>query len=375
MEKKGNKVNRLSEIRLKPSPWMELALDYLSHRTGGMDHTNIARLALLEYIQKRFTNYDFETLQHERDGMYIDALDSWCYWNLHLQHMPKEQSDLWKELAIKSLEYLRKKKRLPQFRELYKLGRFDKLEHDYEMWLHDFLNYQDKIMYLTFEDLPWPEKDNHKHLLDQGKESEYYNKRWGDYAEILIKKMGNVANPLFQVLYAVKRENHLIDDQQTALYLLATLLKNKGIKVKTKPDINGLMGIAMDPGEIARLLSTGKINENETLGEAIERRALEDWEKEIKETQDSIEKAEKVMKNLNKRSYNLSKLRAKQFKDKQEGKPINLEEENLAQKLIMEGKDIEFDPSKVDEDILIKEISRIEEQKKKEGKKKKDEKK
>jgi len=350
----------ISEVRLRLNPWTANALDYLSNKTG-MDSTGLVRQAVLEYIQRRFTNYDFETVQSVMDGTYKDALDEWVHWNMHLKEIPKDQATLWKKLAIKSLEFMQSCSHMPMYKEFYKLGEWLKLKKEYESWLMDFLIYQFKIKEYHGEILI-PKEDKYKMLLAQGKEDEYYNRKWEEYAENLILKMGDMTNPLFNILYQIKRDNLLVTDRETALFLLKRLIDKKAIKRRTEEPIRGPYGPTsdhLDTGEIAEILAKGKIKDNENVDQFLERKAWEEIDKQIKEIQDTTEKAEQVMKNINPLSYAISKRKARKFKDRQAGKDPFEKEKELAKKLA-QGKSVVVDPSIIDEDILIEESSKLE---------------
>lgn len=355
----------MAEVRLRMSNYMARALDYLSHRTG-MDNTNIVRQAVMEYIQRRFTKYDHGTVESVENGALIDALDEWVHWNMFLKEIPKDQANLWKELAIKSLQFTKSKGQLPMVRDLYKLGDWNKLDRRYESWLQSFLIYQDKITTYDYKEIPLPEKDKYKKLLDQGKKVEYYNKKWEEYAEKIIDELGDMAHPLYSILYTIKREKSLVTDRETALYILAQLLKNKGLKVEEKKSVRGPAGFSMDSGEVAKLLATGKINENETLDQAVQRLAFEEWEKQIKEVTGET-RAERVLKNLDEKSYNGSKRMVKQFNAEKEGKDPFAKEKEYAKKMI---EDPNFGITKeqekeIDKDRLMDEFIKLDQEREK----------
>ena len=364
----------MAEVRLRMSNYMARALDYHSHRTG-MDPTNIVRQAVMEYIQRRFTKYDHGAVESVENGALIDALDEWVHWNMFLKEIPKDQANLWKELAIKSLQYTKQKGRLPMIKDLYKLGDWNKLDRRYESWLQSFLIYQDKIIFYDYKEIPLPEKDKYKKLLEQGKKVEYYNKKWEEYAEKIIEELGDMAHPLYSIFYTIKMEKSLVTDRETALYILAQLLKNKGLKVEEKKSVRGPMGFAMDPGETAKLLATGKINENETLDQAVQRLAFEEWEKQIKKDTGETQ-AERVLKNLDEKTYNGSKRMVKQFKAEKEGKDPFAKEKEYAKKIIEDPSfGISEDEMKeIDKNRLMDEFIKLDEKRenKKRGKKKND---
>lgn len=364
----------MAEVRLRLSDYMAKALDYYSHKTG-MDNTNIVRQAVAEYLQRRFTKYDQGIVESTENGALLDALDEWVHWNMFLKEIPKDQANLWKELAIKSLQLTKKEGRLPINRDLYKLGDWNELDRRYESWLQSFLIYQDKILSDDYKDIPLPEVDKYKKLLDQNKKVEYYNEKWQEYVENIIDELGDMAHPLYSIFYTLKTEKGLITDRETALYILAQLLKNKGLKVEEKKSVCGPAGFVMDSGEIAKLLATGKINDNETLDQAVKRRAFEEWEKQIKEVTGET-RAERVMKNLNESSYNASKRNVRQYIAEKEGKDPYAKEKEYAKKMI-DGEGITKEQhQEIDKDILMDEFIKLdkEREKKKRGKKRNDKK-
>jgi hypothetical protein len=361
----------MAEVRLRMSDYMARSLDFLSHKTG-IDNTNLVRHAVMDYIKRRFTFLDNATVESTENGAVIDALEEWVHWNMLLKEIPTDQANLWKELAIKTLHYMKENHKIPMHKEMYYFGNISNLKREYESWLQSFLVYQDKITMYDYKEIPIPDKDKYKNLLDQGKTTEYYNKKWEEYAEKLIEQLGDMANPLYSVLYTIKRENHLATDREVALYLLAQLLNLKGLKVETKKRVTGPMGFSMDHGELAKLLATGKINENETLDDFVNRMVYDEWERLIKEVSGE-ERAERIIKNLNETGYNASKRIVKQHKAKKEGKDPYAKEKEYAKKMFEDPNFgiTEEQEKEIDKNIIMKEFLKLGEEQRNMEKKKK----
>jgi len=206
-----------SELRIRLSEWESQALEIQSNKTG-MDLTNIARQAILEYVERHFTKYDFASIEEITDSEYKNALDEWVHLDLFIQKMDKRQATLFKKFALIGLEYIVKKKQMPQYKELWRISKdLNEVEKHYPL-LQTFLWYQIKIIQF-YNDIPLPEFDVKK----TGDNTDYFSKKWYEYAELLIDKMnekGRVIHPFYYALYCLKGHNDFVTDREIALFLM-----------------------------------------------------------------------------------------------------------------------------------------------------------
>lgn len=226
-----------TELRIKLNEWLTNALYSLSQKTG-MDYTNITRMALMEYIEKRLQPADYQQINEFGQFALNNAIFEWEHYNRIIKKYSEKKSNLFKKLFVVAL------------RNYKKLGHtfFDDYKTDINRFKEVIWNEPGVIDLLffmtTLNEIPLPDKDQYDNLLKDKKEVEYYNKKWNEIYDNLKKKIGLKKHENRVALIELKIDQHLHTDTD-AMYFLYEKLKNNeplpkssGNETKTIPNVS-----------------------------------------------------------------------------------------------------------------------------------------
>lgn len=236
------------ELRVKISEWLSTALHQISGQTG-MDYSNITRMALMEYLEKRLTPRDYDMIFYCQQASLKDAIFEFEHYNRILKKYKESKADNFKKLFIVALQQYKKlghtffreyKTNIPRFNEvIYK-----------EPGVIDLLDFV-----IRLDKTPLPDKDQYTHLLKEGKQKEYYNKKWDEVYNIIKDRVGLKEHKNYAHLTELKINNHLRSDTDAMYYLYDLLKKRKQLPKPTGHETYRLVdGPSIDPAILEELI-------------------------------------------------------------------------------------------------------------------------
>ena len=244
------------ELRVRISEWLSTALYKISEHTG-MDYSNITRMALMEFLEKRLTPRDYEFIFYCQQASLRDAIFEFEHYNMVLKKYKESKADNFKKLFIVALQQYKKlghtyfkdyKTNIPKFREvIYK-----------EPGVIDLLSFV-----IRLDKIPLPDKDQFEHLLKEGKQKEYYSKKWDEVYNILKDRVGLKKHKNYAHLTEIKINNGLLTDTDAMYYLYDLLKKRKPLPRPTGDETYRLVdGPNVDPAILEELIRTYGVDFN-----------------------------------------------------------------------------------------------------------------
>jgi len=206
------------ELRIRLNEWMRNALYHLSRRTG-MDYTNLTRMALMEYLEKRLHPSDYESLNYFEQISLKDAIFEFEHYNRLINKYSEKKANNFKKLFIIALQNYKKLKHT--YFEDYETG-----EKNFKELIWKQAGVIDLLHFMThLNEIPLPDKDQYKNLLTENKQDEYYKKKWIELYNNLKSKIGNKKHENYARLVEMKIDHGLNTDTD-AMYFLFEKLKN-----------------------------------------------------------------------------------------------------------------------------------------------------
>lgn len=254
-----------SELRIRLNEWMTNALYHLSQRTG-MDYTNLTRMALTEYLEKRLQPADYESINYFEQIALKDAIFEFEHYNRLIKNYSEKKANNFKKLFIVALQNYKKLKHT-YFKD-YKtdINRFSEV-----IWKEPgVIDLLDFITHLN--EIPLPEKDQYEHLLKQGKEDKYYNEKWLELYDNLKNKIGRKKHENYARLVELKIDHHLQTDTDAMYFLFEKLKNNESLPPSSGKETKRLVNCSsVDEGLLEELIRKYGIdftfNDNEELDE------------------------------------------------------------------------------------------------------------
>jgi len=206
------------QIRVRLNDWMIHAIWQVSERTG-MDYSNITRMALMEFLEKRLEPKDYESIEYFQQTAVKDVVFEFEHYNRLLKKKSDKKALNFKKLFVIALQ------------NYNHLGHthFDDYKTDVKGFKDAIWNEPGVIDLLWFmihlDEIPLPHKHTHAQLLKEGNEKEYYLKMWDEIYNILKKRIGNRNHDNYTRLIEMKIDHHLHSDTE-AMYFLFEKLKN-----------------------------------------------------------------------------------------------------------------------------------------------------
>jgi hypothetical protein len=219
---------RKRNVLLKLTDWQAEVLDYISHKTG-MNYTDICRGALNYYIEKKLTGIDYKTVESVMDRALWDAWEEWDIINNRFDEMEPKTIRNIQMITWEYLKLLKNTKRVPTQGAIMKTtGMFD------FFGLTKFFNIFLECQWRLFEIYDLIPIDNQDKLFEKGEiknKTEYYDRKWKQYGEILTEKTKHMRDPKLKKLDDLKRKFGFITERELNLFLIERLDQEKIVRI------------------------------------------------------------------------------------------------------------------------------------------------
>jgi hypothetical protein len=241
-------MNIKTDVRVKLDDWMTNALYRLSRRTG-MDYTNLTRMALMEYIEKRLSPLDYEHINKNARISLRNAIFEFEHYNRITDNYSEKKAKNFKKLFIVALQNYKKLKNTIFKDYKTNINRFSEIIWK-EPGVIDLLDF-----FTELDETPLPEEDQYEHLLKDGKEDEYYNKKWVEIYNILKNRIGREKHENYARLIEMKIDHGLVTDTDAMYFLFELLKNNKPLPPSSGQETKRLRDVSMvDEGLLEELI-------------------------------------------------------------------------------------------------------------------------
>lgn len=258
-----------TELRIRINEWMTDALYHLSKRVG-MDYTNITRMALMEYLEKRLRPSDYESIIWFETNAIRDTIFEYEHYNRIIKKYPDKKAILFKKLFIVALQNYKKLDHTIFDKYKTNVKRFKEVIWK-EPGVIDLFHFMTRL-----NEIPLPDKDQYEHLLKEGKEDEYYNKKWNEIYDNLKDRIGRKKHENYARLVELKIDYGLHTDTDAMYFLFEKLKNNEPLPPSSGQETKRLVDCStIDEGSLEELIKKYGVDFNFIETEELEEIAKE----------------------------------------------------------------------------------------------------